>query len=377
MDKLKVNIRGRHIENFINRLIKLNIELIDIEYVSYQEINIIIYKKDYKLIKKNKTIYEIKIIQRIGVINVLEKIKNNKIILIFILLGFIILLLLSKMIFSVKVVHNNEDLRNLLYQELKEHDIKKYSFKKNRSQLEKIKQNVLKEYKDKIEWLEIENIGTSYIIRVEERIIPKTDSDIMPRSIVAKKNAVIKSIKAKTGNVERLRGEYVKQGDVIINGNIIFNDEIKGLVKAEGSVYGEVWYTLEITYPYVYQEEKYTNNMTTNLSFKFLNKNYIIFGKKFKYKDTISKKILSLNFLPIYLSIEKNKEKEKIDYVLTCDQAYNKALEKGQKQIESKLGDDEYLISSNVLSSSCEVDKVVLNVFYTVYENITDYQIIN
>ena len=154
MDKLKVNINGKRINNFINRLLNLKIELYDVEYISKEEINIIIDKKDYEKIRKNKTIYTIKIIDKIGVIKIKEFIKNNLHLIFFFIIGLIILLILSNIIFDIKVIHNDKQLRELLINELKNNNVDKYRFKKSRNEIEDIKDIILKKYKDKIEWLE-------------------------------------------------------------------------------------------------------------------------------------------------------------------------------------------------------------------------------
>lgn len=374
MNKLKISIKGRRIESFIKRLMNANISLIDIEYISHNEINVLIYQKDYQKLRKLKTIYKIKIIKKYGVNALKEIIKKNTLILITLLIGIILLILLSNTIFSIKVIHNNEELRNLLYQELDEYGIKEHTLRKSKKEIERIKTEILKEYKDKLEWLEIERIGTSYIIRVEERIIPDINIDTTPRHVVAKKNAVIRNIEAKNGNVERQRGEYVTKGSVIISGEIKLNENIKDVIHADGTVYGEVWYTVDLEYPYVYQEEIKTDETSLSLDFIFLSKNKKIRGKNYKYQKVNEKFKITSNILPIYLSLNENTKINKIDYILTCDQASNKALEKGLKQINSHLKENEYIIESKILSSSCDVDRVNLKVFYTVMENITDYQ---
>lgn len=377
MNRLKINIKGKRIESFIGRLIKANIDLINIEYISYQEINIIINKCDYIKLKKLKTTYQIKIVRKYGLSNIKDKIIKNKIIIIFSIIGLIILFLLSNIIFSIKIIHNDEKLRSLLYQELNDYGIGTHHFKKSRKQIEKIKEQILQKYKDKIEWLEIEEVGTTYIVRVQARIIPNIDNITSPQNIVAKKNAVIKSIEAKSGNVEKLRGEYVNKGDIIINGNIKLNENLMSLVRAEGTVYGEVWYTIDISYPYVYQEEKLTDNETLNLTFHFFNKSINLLGDKYKYKKTVKKIRISSDFLPIYISIDKNREINKIDYILTCDQAANKSILKANEKIEHKLKEGEYIISSKVIETACDIDRANLKIFYAVLENITDYQSIN
>lgn len=377
VDKFKVNIKGKRINNFLKRLMSLKVELFNIEYISNEEINILINKKDYEKIRKNKTIYKIQIIDKKGFIKLKDTIRKNRILIIFLLIGILFVYLLSNMIFDVKIIHNNEELRNILYDELKENNISIYNFKKNRNDIEKIKKNILKKYKEKIEWLEIEEIGTTYIIRLEERIIPNITIDSTPRHLVAKKNAVIKSIEAISGNVEKLRGEYVKKGDIIISGDITLNENTMNLVHSEGNVYGEVWYVIDVTYPYTYQEEIYTKNKATNLIFQFLSNSFNVLGKKYKYKKVNKEYRISSTFLPIYLSLSKVQEIEKIDYILTCDQAINKALEKGNEKITKKLNEDEYIMKAHVLKSECNNDGAKLEIFYAVLENITDYQIIN
>lgn len=377
MNRLKINIKGKRIESFLSRLLKLNIELYNIEYISYQEINIIIDKKDYGRIKKIKTSYKIKIINKYGLIKIKEQALKNKFIIIFILIGIILLFFLSNIIFSIKVIHNDEDLRNLIYQELNEHGIKIHHFKKERKELENIKEKILEEHKDKIEWLEIEEIGTSYIIRVEARIIPKLEDTKENRDIIARKNAVIRKIEAKNGSIIRQRGEYINKGDIIISGSIKLNDNVMGLTHAEGVVLGEVWYTLDITYPYVYQEDKLTNEKTTNIEFNLLSNRFNLLGKKYKYRKTIKEYKITSTILPINITISKNRKLNKIDYVLTCDQAINKATEKGTAQINESLKNNEYILNSKILETNCSITGASIKVFYAVLEDITDYQVIN
>ena len=53
-------------------------------------------------------------------------------------------------------------------------------------------------------------------------------------------------------------GDYVSEGDILISGEIKFNEETKNIVCASGDVYAEVWYTTEVKLPLNYTEEKYT-----------------------------------------------------------------------------------------------------------------------
>ena len=186
-NKTKLIIRGKNIERFVRRLIKNKIEIIDLKQIKYNEISIIVYTKDIEKIEKIKTIYEIEIKRNYGLNRIYELIKINKYLILFILFGIFLIYLLSNIIFDVEVVHNDSYIRKFLKEELKKYNIDKYKLKKDYKTKEKIKKDLLNKYKDKLEWIEIEEKGTKYIIRVEERIINKTNEKNINRNIIAKK----------------------------------------------------------------------------------------------------------------------------------------------------------------------------------------------
>ena len=93
--KLNINIKGHNIERFIKRLKNNNIEILNIVYISKDEINIKIYKKDYDKVIKLKTIYEIEIIDYHGLIKTKNSLLSNKYIIIFILISLIGLYLIQ------------------------------------------------------------------------------------------------------------------------------------------------------------------------------------------------------------------------------------------------------------------------------------------
>ena len=160
-------------------------------------------------------------------------------------------------IFDIEIIYNDKETREFLKQELKNYGIKEKTFKKSYNQIEKIKEDLINRYKDRIEWIEIETKGTKYIVRIEKRIIKAKEEKLHNRSIIAKKDAIIKEIKAEHGQIIKEINSYVKKGDIIISGNIMDNETIKNTIPAEGIVFGETWYEISVTYPFVYQETKY------------------------------------------------------------------------------------------------------------------------
>ena len=62
-----------------------------------------------------------------------------------------------------------------------------------------------------------------------------------------------------------------------------------------------------------------------------------------------------------------------INQRLTSEQALKKAEDLAMKKINSSLSKDEYIISKKVLNYSVDDSKIMVDVFFKVYENITDY----
>ena len=278
------------------------------------------------------------------------------------------------MIFSIEVVHTDKSIRNKMLSELEKYGLKIHAFKKNYDEVQKIKEQILTNHKDDIEWLEIENIGTKYIVRLEERKIKNNEESNEKRHVIASKNAIIKKIEAENGEIVKEINSYVNAGDIIISGNITLNEQVKNTVSASGHVYGEVWYKVKVDYPLAYSEKHETGNSQKRLVFNFLNKSYELGFKKYKDKNVSSKTLLKHIFLPISLTYDNQREVIAIDEVYTIEQAIKKAEERAYAEINSKLNDKEKILSSKNLKVDVNDSKIELEMFFTVYEDITEYQ---
>ena len=362
------------IENLKN-LIQNEIELLKVEPKKRNEIYIKVYKEDYKHILEYKSIYEIDTIELHGAIRIKKQIQAHKIFIFFMILGIFLLYGMSYIISEVEIVHTNHKIRELLQTELYENGICKNCFRKSYKEIQKIKEKIVLRHKDQIEWLEIENIGTKYVIRVEPRKIKKESKNPENRNLVAKKAAIIKKIESKDGEIVKKINDYVEKGDTIISGNIMLNEESKDQIAAIGTVYGEVWYKVEVSYPFAYYEEHLTGRNNTVYTFSFLNKRLELFNKTpYQYKK-IKKKILFKNsILPISFQKEKQSEIKKTEQILLEEEAIQKAEEVARLKIQKNLDKKEYIIDAKKLKVTTKDSKIVLDMFFSVYEDITDYQ---
>ncbi len=371
--KIRLSIKGNNIERFIKRLKTNNIDILNIKYIDSNNIIIDIYYKDYEKLLKIKTVYEVDVITYKGLKNIKEKIFNNKYIIISILICMIFLYILSNIVFNIEVITNDTNMKQTLLEELDENGLKKYNFKKSYLKIQDIKQNIMDKHKDDIEWLEIENIGTKYIIRYEPRIKNDIKIDTPNRNIIAKKDAIITSMDIEDGSIVKDIHSYVKKGDVIVSGYITLNDNIKDMVSASGNVYGEVWYEVSVKYPFNYYENIETGKSSNIFCIHFLNKKIEIFGK-YKTKNVKEKIIVKNNVLPIYISIENQRETNEIKETNDKNSVIDRAVNKAREKIESNLKNDEYIKDYKIMSTSYDKTGVNLRIFFTVVENITDYQ---
>lgn len=371
----RIKIIGKNPEAFLRRIFKLHIYLLNITYIK-EEVYVDIDYENFKRLQEIKTSYQFKIIKRFGISNLIFLIRKYFIYFLTMLFSLFVIFLLSNIIFEVEVINNSEEIKQLVYTELKKYKIAKFNFVTSFNNQEKIAKEITYNHKDKIEWMELKREGVKYIVSVERRKLENEEEATKNRDIVAKKNGILLKIDAKTGEVVKKINDYVKKGDTIISGMIKNKDTVKKLVSADGRVYAEVWYTVNISMPFQYREEYKTGHEKTILKFSFLNKNIGLFNKYKEYKDEDLYKIES-KLLPISMAIVKREEMKVVSYHFSEEEALKQALEKANEKMNKKLKENEYIISKKVLKNTQNNSTIDIEIFYKVCEDITDYKIIN
>lgn len=375
---IKIKVTGRNINNFLKRLINNNINIEKVIPISHKEIDLIINYQDLDKVLKLKTIYNIKIVRYYGKLRIIKRIKKDIFILSSLLISLLLIYTLSNVIFKVEVIHSNKNIIKLVTKELEDNGIKKYKFVKNYQEIEKIKNKILEENKDTLEWLEIIREGTKYTIRVEERIINNKPKDNKIYNIVASKNAVIKNIYAESGEKIRSINTYVKKGDIIISSDITLPNNEKISKTASGKVQGEVWYNINIEYPYQYHEIKYTGNKKKVLVLNLLNKRISFFDfHKYKTFNRNIKYIFNNNITPISLIYEDEYETNIINEVYDYNTAREKATTKAKEKILEKYPNIKDITNIKIINEEDKKNKISLNLFVTCLEDITEYQEVN
>ena len=373
-NRYRIKITGKDPKYFLRHLIVKKIKLYNI-IEDHDGISLTVDEVDYAKILKMKTSYNIKIVNRFGVAKLRYLLLKYKYILSFLFLTLGLMIILSHFIFFIDVIHSKEEMRELVENDLKEFGISKYKFRVSYAKKEEIRNKILEKEKDKIEWLEIDRIGTRYIVNVEERLIKDNKVDNEVRDIVAKKDAMILNIEAETGEIVRKKYEYVRKGDTIVSGTIKNKEDEVSKVKAEGKVYGEVWYSVTVELPKKYYEEKKTGKTSKALTLRIANKKISVpFSKDNRSYISEDSPILENNLIPIKLVLETKHEIEIIDKEYNMDNSSSEAIKLATKKLEDRLDEQSMILSKKVLKKALKNSKIIVEIFFKVRENITDYK---
>ena len=119
-----------------------------------------------------------------------------------------------------------------------------------------------------------------------------------------------------------------------------------------------------------YKNEKLSGKKKYILKLYFFDKNIPFFCFYKNYKDIDIFKLQN-NLFPIGIAFSKRKEKIITSYIYNEKSALKEAIKKTVQRVENNLEEDEYIISKKVLKKSRKNSTIDIEVFVSVYENIT------
>ena len=352
-------------------LLKLNNLNVDIKEIGYERdyLKFQILESDLKKVRKYLVSFEVEVLDETGIYKLKQELKKNNLIITGIIFAVIIFLLLTNIIVEVNVIHEDSTLRELISESLKEKGVTPLSFKKSYDEYEKIIESIKEEYPDRIEWLEIDVEGMIIHVRIEERIVNQIEKDYSTCHIVANKSGIIRSITTQRGVTEISINEYVKKGDILINGSIKLNEEIKENVCASGSVYAEVWYQVNANIPMSEEKTVDTGKMRYNFMVKKGSTETILLKSRVGEEKRVENVYLfSIFGFEFYL--QKEYEVEIEEYTYSLEEAEEKAVSLINEKLELKLDNFESIIEEKVLQKSVKDNKLYIDMFVAVNEQI-------
>ncbi|TCS83729.1 sporulation protein YqfD [Tepidibacillus fermentans] len=370
-------IRGKYIERFINVAVKEKLEFWDFRllengYASFS-ISLADFFKLRPILKKTYT--KVHVQQKIGLPFILAKLGKRKGVATGLIFFFLLLYLLSSMIWSIHIEGNKMMKEEEVYQALYELGIHRGMFKYQLPKYELL-QEQLEAKLEQASWVGVKVKGTQLQITIAEKVIPPKTTPIGPQHIVSSKNAVITKILAKKGVPLVEVNDRVKKGDILISG-LLGKDENQQPVAANGEVRGIVWYHSYVTIPLKQQWREYTG--------QYIEREYLTLGKRMikikgqkeipypTYQSIYEQKMVQFkNYkLPVTLVRERVLEYNEKDRNISENDAVKLGIEQAKKDLFRKIAAGSEIKSEKVLHQTTDHGKVILQILFEVDEDIT------
>ena len=349
----------------IKYLNKLNINIYNIKY-NKEGITLKISLKDINKVDKY---YNYKIIKQYGNKEIINYLKTNIIPTIYLIITIILIFILTRITINIEVISENTKLRNHILNELSKQNLTKYTIIKSNKEIQTIKETILNNNKDILEWINIERIGMKYIINIEPRIIKNKQEQYPYCNIISTKDSIVTRIITHKGTELVDINDHVSKDQILISGSIKYNDEIKKQVCASGTVYGTTWYTIDLSIPNNKEIITKQDKHRYNIIFKYNNKTKKLL--KDKYKDYIieQKKIVNIFGLEIYIQKETKVKKEIKPY--TEEEINNLIDTKLNKTLSNTLKGEYSIKNRNTLKKYINNSKIELEIFIVAEEQIS------
>lgn len=364
---LWVEVRDSDESQVLLKLFKSRIEVLEIKRFS-TFFQFKIKASDYGKLKK---IYRYKFhkVRYDGLFHLWEVFLRKWLIVLGLVVFLIFLFFFSNIMVDVQVIHSNKEIRELVSKALSNYGIERLTFKKSFAEIEQIKQEILNLYPDQLEWLEIEVDGMRYVVRIEERIITVPEEKKSQCHLIATKSAIVRRMAYSAGEAKVSVNDFVKEGDILISGELVANEVVESRVCATGKVYGEVWYTTHVSLPLNYETQKETGKKRWNFMFSKGSKDTYIFRPRMSNYVNEKKHLFTIFGFEFYFVIQKEVSIQEETY--SENEAITEALRLVDEKMQQKIYSDEEIIDKKVLKKSMNNSTMNIEVFVSVLENIS------
>lgn len=370
--KYRIRIKGKNCDYFLNLLIQKKISIYSFEKEDSNYI-LLIDQDDYKKVKKIKTSYQIDVLDIYGYSRLKSILRRHFTFVLSFLICFFLLIASSFFIFDISVLTSDSSLKKIILEDLKVRGVSRFQLQKSYSRRNQIIEEILEEEKNRIEWIELERVGTKYLIHVVERVKNKKEESCVPQNIVSKKDAFIVRIEADSGEVVTALHRNVKKGDILISGEIHNKEDIMNRRCARGHVFGEVWYQVMVEVPKHYYEENVTGKVHRGIGFEFFSLRSKSYFKTYKSREY---PILENNVLPIRIYYSEAMETNVIEKDFTIHNIDSFGLKIATEKLKNKIPKDSVIVTKKILKKQEKNSRIIIGVFFKVIEDISEVKLI-
>jgi len=379
---VRVTVRGRIPEAFINRCVKESIAIWDIERVGDREIVCSLMLKDIRRIKPilKATDCRIHFEGRSGLPFLIRRLLSRTGILIGILFAFALIFILSNMVWRIDVSGADPVVEKQIRSALKKMNVHVGSLTFFLPSLETIEDELLGQIK-KATWIGVSKDGTTYHVDIVQKELPPREKETGPRDLIATKEAKIRRIFVEKGVAVVEPDQVVEPGQLLVSGSIGNEDNPK-FVAAKGKVMGETWYRSDVSVPLKTAYTTMTGDIYRKHQLKVFGWSLPIWGfKSHPYKEAhVDREIKPFHFLfwdlPVSYERITYRKTDSTHRQLTMDEALAIGKETAANQLLQKLSEDARVLAIDIRKRFVENGELHLNLLMTVEEDITKPRVI-
>ncbi|WP_379161140.1 sporulation protein YqfD [Paenibacillus sp. sgz5001063] len=293
-----------------------------------------------------------------------------------ILLFGISLLLLSSMIWTIRIEGNNRIASEDILQAARQEGVYPFQWIWRMDDPDKLSKALTSELPG-VSWVGVQRTGTSVKIQIVESDQPENKPLLSPRHLVSRTDAVVSEIYAEQGRPVVSRNMRVKKGQILISGTLGDEENMQSVV-AKGEVKGLVWHEYNIEVPLKRTGSSFTGERK--------DRTYLVLGKwaiqlwgygvsGFTESRTLTEHdpLTWRSFqLPLGLMTEKEMEVRSTAETLTPEAARLEGITRAKNDILARYGTDSTIKSQKILHEKKDNGKVYMKVLFEVEERITE-----
>lgn len=371
-----LHVTGPQVEKFINAVTEADIVIWDVKPAGNgASLNLLL--DDFFALRPllKKTGCRTRVTARNGLPFNAAKLWKRKFFAAGLLLFGIGLVLLSSMIWTVKIEGNNRIASEDILQAARHEGVYPFQWIWRMDDPDKLSKKLTSTLSG-VSWVGVQRTGTSVKIQIVESDQPENKPLLSQRHLVSRTDAVVTEIYAEQGRPVVSRNTRVKKGQILISG-ALGDEENMEYVVAKGEVKGLVWHEYNIEVPLKRTRSSYTGERK--------DRTYLVLGKwavqlwgygksGFAESRTLAEHdpLTWRSFqLPLGLLTEKEMEVLDTAETLTPEAAREEGVTQAKNDILARYGTDSTFKSQKILHEKKENGKVYMKVLFEVEERIT------
>ena len=372
--ELEVTATGLSPEKLLNLAAKNHISLSGVRRLSYTQLCFNIGPADYnrrkKLLPEGR--YKLNIGSSRGLSLMLYAFRARYCLIAGIIISIVLAFFASSRIWFVKVRGCEKVSEENVLQLLESYGLKSGASVSG-EELDEMEKRLMQDISD-ISWVGISRRGVNIYAYIKESSeLPESTPIDKPADVIALKDGVVEKVTVLQGRAVVTQGQTVRAGDVLISGELIYQDLPYQYIYALGDVQARIWYSGERKISLVQSETVRTGNTAVVRTMRIFGQDIPLDGENpFASYEVESREQDVMNLgIPVTIITQTYYETEEREYSITQEEA----LELGKSDLEQELSaqipqDAEILRTQSSVKAAEGENAVIVSMFIETLEQI-------